>query len=132
MFGKDCLKVKDSRQAKSEYSQPEYPGFVSYTNRARESLWGVKEGQRTGELKEWPPPEVKSRVSRRPEKGQKVAGETGRRRVNEPASLAPGNSLTGAKLPWRTRLTVTPVPTGLSLPHPAILEFALNMLLDLI
>lgn len=93
---------------------------------------GVKEGQRTGELKEWPPPEVKSRVSRRPEKGQKVAGETGRRRVNEPASLAPGNSLTGAKLPWRTRLTVTPVPTGLSLPHPAILEFALNMLLDLI
>lgn len=40
VFGKDCLKVKDSRQAKSEYSQPEYPGFVSYTNRARESLRG--------------------------------------------------------------------------------------------
>lgn len=40
MFGKDCLKVNDSRQAKSEYSQPEYPGFVSYTNRARESLRG--------------------------------------------------------------------------------------------
>ena len=42
--------------------------------------WGTKGGTR--EPKERPSPEVKSRVSRSPEKGQKVAGETGRRQVS--------------------------------------------------
>lgn len=53
---------------------------------------GVKGGRK--EPKEWPPPEVKSRVSRSPEKGQKV-----RRQVSEAAGVAPGSPLTGANLP---------------------------------
>lgn len=59
------------------------------------------EGRKGGtrEPKEWPPREVKSRVSRSPEKGQKVAGETGRRQVSESAGVAPVSSLTGASLP---------------------------------
>lgn len=90
---------------------------------------GIKGGTR--EPKEWPPPEVKSRVSRSPEKGQKVAGETGRRQVSESAGVAPGGSLTGANLPG-AHLKMTPVPTRLFLPHLAILGFALKMLLDFI
>lgn len=87
---------------------------------------GRKKGGGTREPKEWPPLEVKSRVSRRPEKGQKVAGETGRRQVIKPAGLSPGSSVTGANLLWETHLTASAGPTSLSLPHLPILGVALN------